>query len=181
MRTKLLTLALLLIQLPLVSLALGDYDRQAWKHWIDTDGDCQNTRAEVLIAQAVQPPMLRANGCSVAAGSWRDPYSGVVFSDPSKLDIDHLVPLKWANDHGGGDWPAGKKRQFANDLQNLKAVDAHLNRQKGDKGPSEWMPPLQSFRCEYLADFTLVVSKYGLQWLPSEKRVVDKMAEACAK
>ena len=50
------------------------------------------------------------------AGSWNDPYSGRTITDASKLDIDHMVPLKEAHESGGYAWDAYRRRDYANDL-----------------------------------------------------------------
>ena len=68
------------------------YDRRLYEHWIDADGDCQNTRQEVLIAESLEPVTLDSSGCHVESGRWLDSFTGQEFSDPANLDIDHMVP-----------------------------------------------------------------------------------------
>lgn len=158
----------------------GLYNRADWKHWVDADGDCQNTRAEVLIMQSMgRVAFTTSKRCSVKSGAWLDPYSGLSYSQASDLDIDHVVPLSWANGHGGSGWSKYQKRRFANDTSNLIAVGNKLNRVKGDKGPDEWLPPRHEYRCEYLVRFTAIVAKYRLVYVSSEKRVIDRMKKAC--
>jgi hypothetical protein len=89
------------------------------------------------------------------------------------------VPLKFAHGHGGDKWSREKRKAFANDRENLLLVKASLNRQKGAKGPDEWLPPNHLFRCEYIAKFTYVMDKYALKLLANEKRQIDKMLLAC--
>ena len=64
---------------------------------MDEDGNCRDTRAEVLIASSTGRVHMRKNGCSVDRGKWFDPYTGKTFTQASDVDIDHLVPLAWAD------------------------------------------------------------------------------------
>lgn len=154
----LLSIAISLIIAP----AFADYDRSNWKHWIDADKDCQNTRHEILIRDSLVPVQLSENGCTVITGVWVGQYTGEVFTRAKQLDADHIVPLKWAYEHGGAGWSKAMKQAFANDPENLLPVKASANRQKGAKGPDEWMPPLH--QCEYLRQWRSIVNRYGLEY-----------------
>lgn len=156
------------------------YDRDDWKHWIDEDGDCMNTRHEMLLAQADGEVNLSPDGCYVSTGTWDDPFSGKTFHRASDLDVDHIIPLKWAHDHGGASWSARQKETFANDPLNLLVVDDGLNQSKSAQGPTEWMPPNHGYRCDYLDKWQDVLKKYlSLQMRSAELRVFKKQLDAC--
>lgn len=156
------------------------YDRDDWPHWSDDDGDCMNTRHEMLLAQADGDVNLSPDGCYVSTGTWFGPFSGKIYHRASDLDVDHVIPLKWAHDHGGAFWSTAQKQQFANDPLNLLVVDDGLNQSKGAKGPSEWMPPNQGYRCEYLARWGLVLDRYpSLSMTAAEHRVYQRMSNVC--
>jgi hypothetical protein len=158
------------------------YDRSDWPHWLDDDKDCQNTRHEILIQTSTKPVVFKTeNECNVLSGEWYDPYSGDTFTISKDLDLDHIVPLKFAHGHGADKWSRERRRQFANDYNNLLLVNASLNRQKGAKGLDEWLPPNQSYRCEYIARFNSVMAQYELTYIPSEKRIINRMVKACVK
>lgn len=139
-----------------------DYSRAQFGHgWADTDGDCQNSRHEALIAQSTGPVRYKdGRQCQVTAGRWISPFTGAVIHDPRKMDIDHVVPLKWAWTHGANHWPREKRERFANDPANLLSVEASLNRQKGDKGLDEWLPPTN--QCQYVLRFQRIAKSYQL-------------------
>ena len=166
-----------------VSDRLPDYDRKAWRHWIDADRDCQNTRAEVLIAESASPvAFAKAEQCAVAAGEWLDPFTGETFTDARRLDVDHLVPLANAHRSGGWQWDAARKRQFANSLaypNHLIAVSASANRSKGARGPEDWRPPDAAYHCQYARDWIAVKAEWGLTATAAEWAALEEMLGEC--
>ena len=58
--------------------------RDDWGGWIDEDGDCQNTRAEILIRDS--QAKVNFDGCRVVDGLWKLPYWGGTATQASQLD-----------------------------------------------------------------------------------------------
>lgn len=156
------------------------YDRSAWPHWRDADDDCQNTRAEVLIRTSQVPVTYkRTKRCVVASGLWIDPYTGATFRDASKLDIDHLVPLRHAHGRGADDWKRGRRAAFANDPDNLVAVSASANRSKGADGPAQWLPDNRDYWCEYGQRWRRIKQAYDLQMTARGRQALERLGESC--
>jgi hypothetical protein len=150
------------------------YSRKDWKHWIDQDEDGQTTRHEVLIAESLVYPQLSSNSKAVISGIWYDKYTDTTFSNPSALDIDHLVPLGEAHKSGGCHWTADKKMEFANALmheEELIAVSKEANRAKGQKDPAKWLPKNEDYLCEYISNWIVVKDRWGL-WVDHEEQQV---------
>lgn len=161
------------------------YDRDDWPHWIDADGDCQDTRQEVLVSESEIAVEFRdAKRCAVARGRWRCPYTGRVITDPRELDVDHLVPLHEAHRAGGHAWDRPQRQRYANaldDPMHLVAVDKSANRAKGDKPPQAWMPPAPSHRCEYLRSWVDVKERWSLQQSPAERTFIARGLAECGQ
>ena len=149
------------------------YVRGDWKHWIDRDSDCQDERAEFLIRESLIPVKLDKKGCLVKSGKWKDFYYDEVLTDASKIDIDHVVPLKHAFDHGGALWTRAKKEKFANDPLNMVITNLKYNRSKGPKSISEWVPINFNYACKYAKRWMGIKKKYKLSIKKSEVEAVD--------
>lgn len=170
---------------PVAAVEPGPYHRRDWHHWIDADHDCQDTRQEVLITESEVPvEFTDERNCKVKRGRWTCPYTGRVVTDPAELDIDHLIPLENANATGGWRWSRAKKEAFANDLEHpeaLVAVVASANRQKGSKGPDEWLPSSRTFVCDYLHDWVAIKARWALSMDVSEQRAIRDVLGRCAR
>ena len=162
---------------------IPEYDRDDWKHWTDADGDCQDARQEVLIAESLAEVTFETDrGCRVETGQWYGAFTGVYVEDPSDLDIDHLVPLKNAHLSGAWKWDADMREEYANYLEeenHLIAVTKGANRSKGAKGPEEWGPPDLDYFCRYAQDWTEVKARWQLTMTKVESEIVMDMLGTC--
>jgi len=158
-----------------------DYDRKLYKHWTDADGDCQDARQEVLIRDSQVPVTFDGERqCRVATGQWTDPYSGDLITNPSLVDVDHIVALRDAHDSGGHLWAPKRRESFANSLEGLVASGRSTNRSKGSRGPDEWLPPLTSYRCQYIENWLAVKSSWELELAEDESARITYMQKICA-
>ena len=157
------------------------YDRDLFRHWVDADKDGCDARREVLIMEAVEQPIV-GEGCKLSGGAWSSAYDGLTTTDTSTFDIDHMIALKEAWDSGAFAWDSDKRMAFANDLdlpEALIAVSASSNRSKSDRDPSDWMPPLESYHCQYIRDWMTVKIKWELSVDAKEFGALRTIASGC--
>lgn len=141
--------------------ATPEYRRSDWPHWIDSNHNCLNTRHELLQERSERPVTFKPRSrCQIIRGQWTDPYSGKSWFKASDVDIDHLIPLKWAHQHGGHLWSKHLWETFANDPLNLLIVEDGLNQHKSASGPDEWLPPKN--RCWYKQKWQQLLKLYSL-------------------
>jgi hypothetical protein len=159
------------------------YSRSLYRHWIDEDGDCQDTRVEVLVRDAIGRLVFAdEKDCKVKGGKWKDPYTAQTVTDPKKLDVDHMVPLKNAHESGAWAWSAKRKQEYANYMEfnrHLLAVSLSENRKKGDKGPDKYLPPIKTYRCTYAQDWAKIKEEWELEMTEDEGMAVSKILEEC--
>jgi hypothetical protein len=163
-------------QLPVKAETPKGYDRDKYQLWIDADGDCQDTRDEVLAAESKTP----VTGCDIRTGRWLSYYDRETWTNSSDVDIDHLVPLKEGWDSGAKKWNADTRTRYANDLRDsrtLVAVTDNVNQSKSDRDPAEWMPTYG--KCRYLREWTAVKMRWGLTVDQAEKTKLTRLASNC--
>ena len=112
-------------------------------------------------------------------GRWIGPYTGEVFTLASDVDIDHIIPLSYAHSYGGWQWSPLLKKVFANDPDNILVTKDNANQSKNDRGPSEYMPPLESYRCEYIRRWKFLVAKYELDIPRADSSLIAFSSRAC--
>jgi hypothetical protein len=109
-------------------------------------------------------------------------YDGVTVTDAAKLDVDHMVPLAEAWRSGAWAWDADRREAYANDLAHaftLRVVTAATNRSKGDKDPSEWLPPRRVAWCRYAKDWIDVKVTWKLTAQPAEITALRSLLKTC--
>jgi Protein of unknown function (DUF1524) len=157
--------------------SMRGYSRERFPHWREAGPNC-NVRDKVLERDGTQ---VRRRGCNVVAGRWFSPYDRRTVTDPSDVDIDHLVPLANAWRSGASEWDDDRRSDFANDLTRpeLRAVTATANRAKGDQDPSQWKPASRDAWCDYARDWIAVKHHWRLSVTTAEKSALTRMLETC--
>lgn len=154
----------------LLSFCSFGFTRAEYGVWQELSHSCLNTRSDLLVKSGSKVTIT--TDCKILSGTWTDAYTGKILSHSAAIDIDHVIPLKYADDNGASRWPIAKKKAFANDSLNLRITSNHLNRSKGGKGPARWLPPSASEKCPYLNAWKVVSEKYGLVLQPSDLIVI---------
>ncbi|MEV8596090.1 HNH endonuclease family protein [Streptomyces sp. NPDC052012] len=178
-----LTLTEAVAALPLATESRDGYDRDKFRHWNtgDDPADGCNTRNEVLIHEAVEPPTI-GPGCRLTGGTWWSYYDATTVTSARALDIDHMVPLAESWDSGASAWTAQRREQYANDQgaeASLVAVTARSNRSKADQDPSEWLPPAAEVHCRYAAEWVGTKLRWALSADGPELAALHDIAGEC--
>lgn len=153
------------------------YDRDRFGYPDDADHDGCDTRAEVLMQESTTAT-TRNTSCTIQSGRWRSFVDGKVWTDPTKVQIDHLVPLSEAWASGARAWSASRLERYGNDLGyawSLNAITGSLNMAKGDGDPAQWLPPLLSARCVYAIRWMAVKFRWGLSVDTTERGALVRL------
>jgi hypothetical protein len=123
------------------------------------------------------------NACIIFSGVLHDPYTGkeLPYSryQASDIEIDHVVALGAAWRSGAAKWSGERRLEFANDINNMLAVDKRANNDKSSKTPDQWRPPEEGYWCQYAERWVGIKSRYGLTVTAAEKTALEQMLAAC--
>ena len=168
---------------------MAGYSREEFPHWSDAeefgwrlpsaapDPESCDARDAALIRDGRRERVEEY--CDVVSGRWLDPYSGQIYTDPSEIDIDHIVPLANAWRSGASSWSTAKRESFANVPRDLLSVDDGLNQSKGDKGPEAWKPPRKAYWCAYSKQWIGIKHYWKLSVTNAEKSALERMLGTC--
>lgn len=154
------------------------YDREAqFGGWMPMSNGC-DTRQSIL-ARDLLNVSYDYDGCTVLSGTLEDPYSDSVIDftrgvDTSRdVQIDHVIPLKYAYHAGAHAWSQSDREAFANSPENLIAVSGSENARKGAKGPSDYLPTTDS--CSYATNFIKLATDWELAVAPADYATMEQV------
>ena len=154
--------------------------------WADVNRNGCDTRNDILQRDLTEVVFrIGTKNCVVESGTLIDPYSGTTIyfvkgeKSSMEVQIDHVVALSNAWQTGAFKLTLVKRTEFANDPENLMAVQGRLNSQKGDGDAATWLPPLKSYRCTYVSKQIAIKAKYGLWVTAPEKTAMKNILARC--
>jgi hypothetical protein len=149
--------------------------------YTDADRDGCDTREEMLAAPGPCPPAA-ATRVSIV-----DPYTGQTVTGRTNIDVEHIIPTGWWFRHGAAERSREERLRFANDygspdgVDNVILVSASENRRKGDRGPSEYLPPDPKVHCWYATRWRDLLVEYRIVLPPTDPDAValERILRTC--
>lgn len=162
------------------------YDRSEFgPAWEDVDGNGCDTRNDVLARDLDNIRYRKGSRCVIQTGTLHDPYVGVTMpfqrgdATSPLVQIDHVVALGDAWRAGAWEWSAAERVRFANDPENLLAVEGQANQDKEASRADQWMPPNRDYHCEYVARQIAVKHAWGLSVIERERQAMLEALDTC--
>lgn len=115
---------------------------------------------------------------SYMTGTLHNKYTGKTIRlrhgpDTTAIQVDHVVALGDAWKTGACHWSSSKRKSFAIDVAELRAVDTHDNEVKSDKDAAQWLPPANHLW--YVETQINIKSKYALGVTAAERSAMTKV------
>ena len=115
---------------------------------------------------------------SYMTGTLHDKYTGTTITlkhgpDTTAIQADHIVALGDAWKMGACHWSSSKRKSFAIDVAELRAVDTHDNEVKSDKDAAQWLPPAN--RTWYVETQINIKVKYDLGVTAGERSAMTRV------
>jgi len=157
------------------------YNDADWPLFEGNNSNCRSIRQTILVLTSRETVRFtNPRECEVRTGSWIDEYTGKRFNVANQLELDHIIPRRYAHNQGGDRWPPGKKFEFANDPMNLIMVERREAQRKDDKGPSGYLPR-EEFQCEYAQQWRNIADKYDLRLNSRDSNRIVVILRGCGE
>ena len=122
-----------------------------------------DAREITLIRDAINgSARWNSSTCAVTSGRWYEGYAGTTTTNPSSLDIEHIVAMQDAWNNGASAWNGDTRLQFSHDPLVIAAVSSSENRSKGSRGPAQWKPSNKAAWPAYAQRYISIKHSYDL-------------------
>ncbi len=157
------------------------FNEADWPMFEGNSSNCRSTRQTILVLTSRSPVRFtNPRECEARLGDWLDEYTGKRFEVASQLELDHIIPRRYAHSHGGDRWSPRKKFEFANDPLNLILVERREARRKGDSGPSRYLPR-EEYQCSYARQWQSIAEKYDLNLANQDRNRIRAILRDCGE
>jgi hypothetical protein len=157
-------------------------DRDSFGDWKQIDHMNTRHRVLALVGRDVEVSGADGEARKVVKGTWTSPFTGTTYRnvDPhGVLEVDHLIPVCWAWEHGAAAWSKEKRKAFYNDERFLVPVEIGLNRAKGAKGVMDFVPDTE-FACRYVELVAVGIGEYQIEMTQEDSDLLRQTRGRCS-